>query len=88
MSDDNVITVDAWAVKAMKREPRDELPAQNVAHCALEKADELRSLIAIGVFEDGSLFAASTMPHTADALLLLDRVRQKLMQQFDGDTFG
>ena len=88
MSDDNVITVDAWVMRDMPRNPRDELPAENIARCVMENVDSLSSLAAFGINNDGTLFAATSMPHTADVLLLIDRVRKKLMEQFDGDTFG
>jgi hypothetical protein len=74
-------------MKSMPHDAREELPCENVAGCVSENLDSLQSLLAIGIMKDGDLFATSTMPHTADILLLIDRLRQKLMAQFNGDMF-
>lgn len=47
----------------------------------------LLQLVVIGLTEENEIYAAASSVHIADTLLLIDRFRQKLMRQFEGDEF-
>lgn len=85
---DNVITVDAWNEKRVQNDAREGTPCEAVTQGALNASDELDAVVVFGLRKDGGLFCASSMPHTADILLMIDRIRFRLMAQFEGDTFS
>lgn len=84
----NVVSLPGADSKPLRDAPRDLLDPAAVLAGAVEKQGGIEAVLVLGLNHDGSLFAASSSPHTADVLLLMERVRQKLMRQFDGDEFG
>jgi hypothetical protein len=86
---DNVFSLPVDPIRMVATEPRPHFcPPKNVLQGALERADQFKVLVIAGLNEDGTLFAASTSEHVADTILAMDRVRQKLMRDFDDDNFG
>lgn len=88
MSDDNVITVDAWNWRAAQNQPRGGTSVEDCFNGVAEEIKDMISFTAIGMREDGTFFLASTEEHTADLLLILARIRQRLMNQFGGDELA
>lgn len=85
---DNVIQVEAFASPKMQTEARAGIEAAAVLANAVAEQGRLRHVIVFGVNDDGTLFGASTHAHMADTLLLMERVKRRLMDQFAEDKFA
>jgi hypothetical protein len=88
MNDDNVVHLPGSDEYRSRLLPREQViePAK-VAGGAMDFAGELTQLVVIGVTQDGKLYAASSHIDTADNVLLLERFKRKLMEQFGEDEF-
>lgn len=85
---DNVITVDAWNTVPILTEPRGGVSVEDCFNGVCEEVAGLKSFTAMGFREDGTLYLASTEQHTADLLMLIERVKQRLMLDFIGDELA
>lgn len=88
MSDETVIRPDTFQSKVIPTAPRDCVIAPAQVLNAAAQNDSLEQVLVIGLLSDRRLFAASSHPHIADNILLVDRFRQHVMGQFSGDRFG
>ena len=83
-----VIRPPEFATSRMPNEPRAGLIAPDVVLEGQLEEGGLEQVLVIGITDTGALRAASSHPHVADNILLLERVKRHLMDQFEGDQFG
>ncbi len=82
---DNIVSFPGDGEQPLKLEPRDKCDPSASLQCAMEA--DLDCVVICGLNKDRTLFAASSLNHTADTLLLLARLQRMLLDNFSGDEF-